>query len=107
MIFIVGMGGRLLTRAVLLGDFSCGLAGGCLSAIGENELGSAVVPVRMDVTNESDIAEAVDLAIRRFGRLDCLFNNAGSAGVLGPIDETPFPSCSALLFWVSSMQRGP
>jgi NAD(P)-dependent dehydrogenase (short-subunit alcohol dehydrogenase family) len=54
-----------------------------------DELGTAVVPIRMDVTNESDIAEAVDVAMRRFGRLDCLFNNAGSAGVLGPIDETP------------------
>jgi NAD(P)-dependent dehydrogenase (short-subunit alcohol dehydrogenase family) len=54
-----------------------------------NELGSAVIPLRMDVTNESDIAEAVDLAIRRFGRLDCLFNNAGSVGFVGPIDETP------------------
>jgi NAD(P)-dependent dehydrogenase (short-subunit alcohol dehydrogenase family) len=43
----------------------------------------------MDVTRESDIQAAVDLAISRFGKLDCLFNNAGSAGVLGPIDETP------------------
>jgi NAD(P)-dependent dehydrogenase (short-subunit alcohol dehydrogenase family) len=54
-----------------------------------NELGSDVVPFRMDVSNESDIAAAVDLAVRRFGRLDCLVNNAGSAGVLGPIVDTP------------------
>jgi NAD(P)-dependent dehydrogenase (short-subunit alcohol dehydrogenase family) len=54
-----------------------------------NELGNAVIPCRMDVTNESDIAAAVDLAVRHFGRLDCLFNNAGSAGVLGPIEQTP------------------
>ena len=53
------------------------------------ELGTDAVAFRMDVTNESDIQAAVDLAMSRFGRLDCLFNNAGSAGVLGPIDETP------------------
>ena len=53
------------------------------------ELGTDTVAFRMDVTNESDIQAAVDFAIERFGRLDCLFNTAGSAGVLGPIDETP------------------
>jgi NAD(P)-dependent dehydrogenase (short-subunit alcohol dehydrogenase family) len=53
------------------------------------ELGSGAIPIRMDVSRESDIAEAVDLTLRRFGRLDCLFNNAGLAGVLGPIAETP------------------
>jgi len=53
------------------------------------ELGSNVVPLRMDVTKEEDIAAAVDLAVQHFGRLDCWFNNAGSAGVLGPIADTP------------------
>ena len=55
------------------------------------ELKSDVIPFRMDVSNEAEIAAAVDLAIDRFGRLDCMVNNAGSAGVLGPIEETPTP----------------
>jgi len=54
-----------------------------------DELGSAAVPFRMDVTQESDISAAVDFAVQRFGKLDCLMNNAGSAGVLAPIDQTP------------------
>ena len=33
--------------------------------------------------------EAIDAALREFGRLDCIFNNAGFGGALGPIAETP------------------
>src|SRR3954471_236866 len=52
------------------------------------ELGAAAVPLRMDVTEEASHASAVELAGSQFGRLDCFINNAGSAGVLGPIAET-------------------
>jgi NAD(P)-dependent dehydrogenase (short-subunit alcohol dehydrogenase family) len=44
--------------------------------------------VRVDVTHETDVAGAVDETVRRYGRLDCVFNNAGFGGALGPIDET-------------------
>jgi NAD(P)-dependent dehydrogenase (short-subunit alcohol dehydrogenase family) len=53
------------------------------------ELGEAVVPLTMKVTKEDSHSAAADLAMSRFGRLDCYFNNAGSAGVLGPISATP------------------
>ena len=53
------------------------------------DLGPAALPLRMDVTDETSLASAADLAIAQFGRLDCLFSNAGSAGVLGPIADTP------------------
>jgi NAD(P)-dependent dehydrogenase (short-subunit alcohol dehydrogenase family) len=42
------------------------------------ELGTTVVFQRADVLREADIAELVDAAVTRFGRLDCLFNNAGA-----------------------------
>lgn len=53
------------------------------------ELGDRAVYHRTDVTREADIAGAVDLAVASWGRLDCVFNNAGIVGAVGPIDETP------------------
>jgi NAD(P)-dependent dehydrogenase (short-subunit alcohol dehydrogenase family) len=52
------------------------------------ELGTASTYLHVDVAKEEDVANAVDLAVRRFGRLDCMYNNAGFGGVSGPIDET-------------------
>jgi NAD(P)-dependent dehydrogenase (short-subunit alcohol dehydrogenase family) len=43
---------------------------------------------RADVSDEADVEAAVALAARTFGRLDCVFNNAGLGGALGPITET-------------------
>ena len=40
-------------------------------------LGANVIYQRTDVTTEADIKAVIDLAVARFGRLDCLFNNAG------------------------------
>jgi len=36
--------------------------------------------VRCDVSQEDDIAAAIAAAVKHFGRLDCLFNNAGTGG---------------------------
>jgi NAD(P)-dependent dehydrogenase (short-subunit alcohol dehydrogenase family) len=41
--------------------------------------------VRTDVTREAEVAAAIDAAPQAFGRLDCVFNNAGIAGAFGPI----------------------
>jgi len=42
-------------------------------------LGANAIFQRADVLREEDIAALVDTAQGRFGRLDCLFNNAGAA----------------------------
>jgi NAD(P)-dependent dehydrogenase (short-subunit alcohol dehydrogenase family) len=40
---------------------------------------------RTDVAEEAQVAAMVDRAAADFGRIDCIFNNAGVAGAFGPI----------------------
>lgn len=40
-------------------------------------VGASARFVQGDVTNEADIKAAIDAAVSTYGRLDCLFNNAG------------------------------
>jgi NAD(P)-dependent dehydrogenase (short-subunit alcohol dehydrogenase family) len=55
-------------------------------------LGPGAVFCRTDVTRESDIVAMIQCAKENFGRLDCLFNNAGSStssfGVEGINEES-------------------
>ena len=54
-----------------------------------DELGDRAHYVHCDVSSEPDVANVVDSAVGEFGRLDCMFNNAGIIGAHGPIDEIP------------------
>lgn len=66
-----------------------------------DELGEGAAFLRVDVSQEDDVKGAVDLAVERFGRLDCMFNNAGIGGASGPIDMIPaigFDITIAILF---------
>lgn len=49
--------------------------------------GLPAVFLRCDVTSETNMAEALDLASVRFGHIDTLVNNAGVAGVNKPTHE--------------------
>ena len=51
-------------------------------------LGAAAAFRRVDVTLEEDVRGVVDEAADRWGRLDCMYNNAGFGGALGPIEST-------------------
>ncbi len=52
------------------------------------ELGTATAYLHTDVSQENDVAAAVEYAVRKFGRLDAMYNNAGFGGVSGPIEDT-------------------
>jgi NAD(P)-dependent dehydrogenase (short-subunit alcohol dehydrogenase family) len=61
------------------------------------EIGEAAVFVHTDVTQESDVARAVDTAVEHFGGLDVMINNAGIVGAVGSIAETPLDAWDATL----------
>jgi NAD(P)-dependent dehydrogenase (short-subunit alcohol dehydrogenase family) len=43
--------------------------------------------IRTDVAEEHDVAALIGAATERYGRLDVVFNNAGSGGAFGPLTE--------------------
>ena len=51
------------------------------------KLGPAASFVRTDVTKEADIKAMIEQTLARFGRLDCLFNNAGNPGRIAGIAD--------------------
>jgi NAD(P)-dependent dehydrogenase (short-subunit alcohol dehydrogenase family) len=54
----------------------------------EEELGKNVAFYRADAASEFDTEALMNFAVERFGRLDCVVNNAGAGGEGGPIAQT-------------------
>ena len=52
-----------------------------------DRLGSAVKYVRADVSVEDDVAKLIQTTVDRYGRIDCLFNNAGCPAPRGSIAD--------------------
>lgn len=51
-------------------------------------LGDAAVAITCNVTDEAQVAAAIDLAVTTWGRLDVMFNNAGIIGAVGSVADT-------------------
>ena len=45
--------------------------------------------VKTDVTLEAQVQALIDFAVHKHGRIDCLFNNAGSPAPVGGIETIP------------------
>ncbi len=83
--------------------------GACVVIVGRSEekgqkladsLGSQVIYSKADITQEADIAAAIALTVKHFGKLDILFNNAGGpvgAGLQGVTPEHIQTGVSLLL----------
>ncbi|MBL4867316.1 MAG: glucose 1-dehydrogenase [Pseudomonadales bacterium] len=57
-------------------------------ALADSLKGSAVF-AKTDVTVEAQVKAAIEMAGTEWGRLDCVFNNAGFGGAMGPLEDTP------------------
>jgi NAD(P)-dependent dehydrogenase (short-subunit alcohol dehydrogenase family) len=71
--------------AVVVSDLNLG---GGESAVREcKENGGRAVFQKANVESEDDIKALVDRAVKEFGGLDVIFNNAGLGGAVGTIEE--------------------
>jgi len=52
-------------------------------------LGDRIDFLKADVTDEAQVKALVDFTVGKYGRVDCLFNNAGGPGPTGGIETTP------------------
>jgi len=83
-----GIGAR--TAELFVAEGAKVMVAGRRQAEGESltkALGPASIFVRTDVTKESDIKALIEQTLAKFGRLDCLFNNAGNPGRLTSIAD--------------------
>lgn len=53
-----------------------------------DELGPGAVFAQCNVTVEAEVSNLVDVAVKEFGQLDVMFNNAGIVGAIGPVETT-------------------
>ncbi|MCM3236559.1 SDR family oxidoreductase [Heyndrickxia oleronia] len=82
-----GLGYEFTKKALELGDKVVGIARNIEKL---NELKSQyegmLLPLRLDVTNRSDVFATVETAIKHFGKIDIVINNAGNM-IMGMIEE--------------------
>ena len=91
--------GRHVARALLEHGYRVGLAGRRAETLAETAAGreAAALVVPTDVGDAEAVDALFDAVLGRFGRVDLLFNNAGSFGASAPVDEYPLDAWQALV----------
>jgi len=73
---------------VVIGDLNAENGAATMTAIAERGWADRAAFQVTDVAEEADVEALVGCATDTFGRLDCIFNNAGIGGAIGPITDT-------------------
>jgi NAD(P)-dependent dehydrogenase (short-subunit alcohol dehydrogenase family) len=81
--------GKAVALAFANAGYAVVLAGRRRAALEEvaREAGSEALPIGTDITDPTSVATLFEGAVRRFGRLDVLFNNAGTGAPPAPLEE--------------------
>jgi NAD(P)-dependent dehydrogenase (short-subunit alcohol dehydrogenase family) len=80
--------GRVVSRALLDAGWQVALAGRRTETLGETAGDSErALVVHTDVTDPGSVQTLFETARNDFGRIDLLFNNAGSFGIPSPIED--------------------
>jgi NAD(P)-dependent dehydrogenase (short-subunit alcohol dehydrogenase family) len=83
--------GRAVTLALLNAGHAVALAGRrpemLAQTLAEAPRGSAAIAVPTDVSDEDSVAALFSATVQRFGRVDLLFNNAGTAAAAVAFEE--------------------
>jgi NAD(P)-dependent dehydrogenase (short-subunit alcohol dehydrogenase family) len=91
-ILITGGGsgiGRATAHAFQKAGWTVGLMGRRRAALEATAGTSGALILTADVTSETEVEAAFQRAALEWGRIDCLFNNAGVSAKAAPIDEIP------------------
>ena len=81
---LAGEGGTIVLTDIIPEAKLKAMAEKLASATGAKTLG-----IRADVTKVEQVKGVIKTTVDTFGRLDCLFNNAGYQGAFKPLDQYP------------------
>ncbi|GAA1643915.1 SDR family NAD(P)-dependent oxidoreductase [Nonomuraea maheshkhaliensis] len=81
-----GLGLHLARTALAHGDTVVAAVRDPARLPGDLQRSDRVLSVRLDVTRDDEITQAVETAVQRYGSIDVLVNNAGR-GLLGALEE--------------------